>query len=120
MPIVQPDYHGSTHTVSVAVESDLLLRALAYSKMCSATIDSVAKVALTRLLESDSAEFQSWLQQHQDELDTRKLRSFPTGAPRRRSAGARSNKKKGASAAAPAPPAAPQKPTPVAAVGAKG
>ena len=116
MPIVKPDYKGSTHTVSLAIESDLLLRALAYSRMCTATLDSVTKVALTRLLEADAGEFDTWLQQHQDELDTRKLRSFPTGTPRRRTPSARGRHQKPAAA----PASAPAKPTPVAAVGAKG
>jgi len=116
MPIVKPDYRGSTHTVSLAIESDLLLRALAYSKMCTATLDSVTKVALTRLLEADSSEFEAWLQQHQDELDNRKLRSFPTGTPRRRAPGARARHQKPAAT----PPSVPAKPTPVPAVGAKG
>ena len=116
MPIVKPDYRGSTHTVSLAIESDLLLRALAYSKMCTATLDSVTKVALTRLLEADSVEFQAWIEQHKDELDTRKLRSFPTGTPRRRAPTARGRHQKPAAA----PASVPAKPTAVAAVGAKG
>jgi hypothetical protein len=117
MPIVQPDYRGTTHTVTLALESELLLRTLAYSKMCGATLDSVTKVALTRLLEADGAELDAWLAQHKEELEPKNLRGFPTGARRRRGASARSHHGKPPSGT---PTATPAKPTPVAAVGAKG
>ena len=120
MPIVQPDYRGTTHTVTLAVESELLLRTLAYSRMCNATLDSVAKVALTRLLEADAGELDAWLAQHKDELATKNLRGFPTGGRPRRSGPGRSHHAKGPSGTPTTAPAAPAKPTPVPAVGAKG
>jgi hypothetical protein len=79
MPIVPPDVHrGAARLLSAPIDNDLLLRTLAYSHMCNASLASVVRVALTQLLAADKTELDAYVGAHPDELDHRKLRGFPT------------------------------------------
>ena len=73
MPLVQPDVTGSTKTLAIQLPTDLALRTRAYSEMAKASIDSVVRVALARLLEEDKVEFEAFLAQNPGALDGRKL-----------------------------------------------
>src|SRR5260370_28146488 len=83
MPSVPPDAHGgATRVLSAHLDNDLLLRTIAYSRLCNAGLSSVVRVALRQLLEADKAELDAYLASHADELDHRKLRSFPVSRTR--------------------------------------
>ncbi|HXB57217.1 MAG TPA: hypothetical protein VN461_20805 [Vicinamibacteria bacterium] len=83
MPIVPPDVHGgATRVLSAHLDNDLLLRTIAYSRLCNAGLSSVVRVALAQLLQADKAELDAYLASHPDELDHRKLRSFPVSRTR--------------------------------------
>ena len=73
MPLVQPDVTGSTKTLAIQLPTDLALRTRAYSEMAKASIDSVIRVALARLLDEDKAELEAFLAQNPGALDGRKL-----------------------------------------------
>ncbi len=73
MPIVQPDITGSTRTLTLTLPSDLALRTRAYAEMAKASIDSVVRVALSRLLDEDKSELDAYITQNPKALDGRKL-----------------------------------------------
>ncbi len=79
MPIVQPDYRGDTRVLSVNVASDLLLHTVAYAAQCRSTLDNVVAVALSRLLEADQMERETWLKEHPEALEAGRLKPFARG-----------------------------------------
>ena len=73
MPLVQPDVTGSTKSLTLEIPTELALRTRAYAEMAKASIDSVVRVALARLLEEDKTELEAFLAQNPNALDGRKL-----------------------------------------------